>query len=184
MGQNGNERNSQWDRGGTSSLKQLAAAVLARNISWDKRGTRAAIPVPKSLPLVPPVRAAAPPGAQAVPSVLVPWHAGVAHMQVMDPPPGFSVKRWTRTCLDAAGLLDTHGTELRALGWTATDIFGLHATAPGPAVGCYGLAMLLDGGTITELTAERARFIRPGGAVLQMRRGTGRAAVPAWELPV
>jgi len=103
-------------------------------------------------------------------------------MQNMDPPPGFSTWRWTRACQDAAGLLDMHGAELLALGWTATDAFGLDATAPGPAVDCYGLAMLLDGGTVRELTAEGARIARPSGAELRMRRGAGRPSVPAWEL--
>jgi len=69
----------------------------------------------------------------------------------------------------------------RILGWTATDVFGLHATAPGPAVRCYGLAMLPDDGTVTELTAEGARIVRPGTS-LHMTRGTGCAAVPAWDV--
>jgi len=110
------------------------------------------------------------------------WIKGVSQLAAKNPPPGFSVQRWTRACQDATGLLYMHGAELLALGWTATDAFGLHATAPGPAVDCYGLAMLMDGGTVTELTAEGARIVRPSGAELRMRRGAGRPSVPAWEL--
>ncbi len=115
-------------------------------------------------------------------AVLVPWHDGVARLQTMRAPLGFAPARWRRVCLDAAGLLDRHGAELLALGWTAFDAFGLHPVAPGAAVDCYGLAMLLDGGTLAELTAEGARIVRPNGAVLHMRRGTGRLPVAAWEL--
>ena len=103
-------------------------------------------------------------------------------MQVMPPLLGFTFLRWRRACLDAAGLLATHGAELLAAGWSAADAFGLHAGAPGAAVDCYGLALLLDGGAVTELTAEAARIVRPNGATLSLRRGAERLAVPAWAL--
>jgi len=115
-------------------------------------------------------------------AALVPWHDGVARLQTMRAPLGFAPGRWSRARLDASGLLERHGAELLALGWTATDAFGLRATAPGLAVDCYGLALLLDGGTLAELTAEGARIVRPSGAELRMRRGAGRPSVPAWEL--
>jgi len=111
-----------------------------------------------------------------------PWHDGVARMGTMPPPLGFTPLRWRRACLDAAGLIEAHGAELLALGWTATDTFGLHATAPGGAVDCYELAMLLDGGTLAELTGGEAGIMRPSGAVLRVRRGAGRPVVPAWKL--
>jgi hypothetical protein len=119
---------------------------------------------------------------RVIPAELVPWYDGVAHMQSMPPPTGFSPARWRRACLDAAGLLDTHGAELVALGWTATDVFGLHSDAPGAAVRCYGLAVLLDGGSVTDLTAEGAAIVRPSGAALSSLRGIGLPVVPAWEL--
>ena len=104
-------------------------------------------------------------------------------MQVMSAPLGFSPSRWHRACLDAAALLDTHAPELLALGWTATDVFGLHPKAPGDAVRCYGLTLALDGGQVTKLTADGAEIVRPSGAVLQFRRGGGgRLVVPAWAL--
>lgn len=113
---------------------------------------------------------------------LASWHSGVAVMQVMDPPLDFSATRWTRACLDAAALLEMHGLELLTMGWTATDVFGLHPKAPGAAVRCYGLALALDGGKVMKLTAEGAGIVRPSGAILQFRHGGGRPAVPAWAL--
>jgi len=103
-------------------------------------------------------------------------------MQMMRAPLGFATARWRHACMDAAELLERHGAELLTLGWTAADVFGLDARAPGAAVDCYGLALLLDGGTVAELTAEGTRIVRPSGTELRMRRGAGRPSVPAWEL--
>lgn len=80
------------------------------------------------------------------------------------------------------GCWEKHGAELLAPGWTAADASGLHATAPGAAVDCYGLVMLMDGCTVAQITAGGAKTIRPSGAVLSFRRGTGRPAVPAWSV--
>ncbi len=118
----------------------------------------------------------------SIPPARVPWHDGVTRFQAMPVPLGFTPARWSRARLDASGLLERHGPELLALGWTAADVFGLHLDAPGAAVDCYGLALLLDGGTVAELTAEGARIVRPSGAELRMRCGAGRPSVPAWEL--
>lgn len=83
--------------------------------------------------------------------------------------------------MDATGLLDSHGAELLSLGWSAGDVFGLHPQAP-RSMDCFGLALLLDGGTVAELTDNSAVIVRPSGARLTMRRGARRPAVPAWEM--
>lgn len=103
-------------------------------------------------------------------------------MQWMRPPLGFSAPRWHRVCLDAAALLEVHGDELVELGWSAIDTFGLHAEAPGVAVDCYGLAIVMDGGAVAELRAKEAVIVRSGGAMLRFTRGRGRRAVPAWNV--
>ncbi len=112
---------------------------------------------------------------------LVPWHDGAAVMRRMPALAGWTGSRWQQACLDATRLLDAHGAELLTLGWSVTDVFGLHPQAPG-SVDCFGLALLLDGGTVAELTGDGAVILRPSGAQLTMRRGSRRAAVPAWEM--
>ncbi len=114
---------------------------------------------------------------------LAPWHDGVAVMRRMPAPAGWTGSRWQQACLDATRLLDAYGAgaELLTLGWSVTDVFGLHPQAPG-SVDCFGLALLLDGGTVAELTGDGAVILRPSGAQLTMRRGSRRAAVPAWEM--
>ncbi len=115
-------------------------------------------------------------------SALMPWYDGVAAMQMMPSPPRWTDRRWWRACLDAAALLEVHGADLQGLGWTASDVFGLHPEAPGGAVDAFGLALLLGGGMVAELTGDGAMILRPSGAQLTMRRGSRRAAVPAWEM--
>ncbi len=106
---------------------------------------------------------------------LLPWHDGVAVMRRMPAPAGWTGSRWQQACLDATGLLDTHGAELLGLGWSAADVFGLYPQAPG-SVDCFGLALLLDGGTVAELTGDGATILRSSGARLTMRRGSRRPA--------
>ncbi len=102
MGQGGNERDTQRDSSGTSSLKRLAAGVLAR----DKRGTRAVIPVPHTFPLVPPVQATAPHPPQASPGVPAAWCEGVAGLAAPSPlgtPGGLPWRRPRPVCCRRTG---------------------------------------------------------------------------------
>jgi hypothetical protein len=119
-------------------------------------------------------------GACVLIPALVPWHDGVAVMRTMPAPAGRTGSRWQQACLDATLLLDTHGAELLALGWSAADVFGLYPQAPG-AVDVFGLALLLDGGTVAELTGDGATILRPSGARLTIRRGSRRPAAPVWR---
>ncbi len=114
---------------------------------------------------------------------LVPWHDGAAVMRRMPALAGWTGSRWQQACLDATRLLDAYGAgaELLTLGWSVTDVFGLHPQAPG-SVDCFGLALLLDGGTVTELMGNGIVILRPPLARLTMRRGSRRPAVPAWEM--
>ncbi len=85
---------------------------------------------------------------------LAPWHDGVAVMRRMPAPAGWTGSRWQQACLDA--------TRLLALGWSAIDLFGLHLQAPG-SMDCFGLALLLDGGTVTELIGDGTVILRTSG---------------------
>jgi hypothetical protein len=99
-------------------------------------------------------------GASVLIPALVPWHNGVALMRTMSTPSGWTGSRWQQACTDATALLDSHGAELLALGWSAADVFGLYPQAPG-AVDVFGLALLLDSGTVAELTATVPRSCDP-----------------------
>ena len=111
------------------------------------------------------------------------WLSGIARVQRMFPPAGFAMDRWAQIGTDCAVLIHRHGGDLRRLGWSAVELFGAHPDAPAVAVRCYGLGLLISGGEVVELTAERARIKRPSGAVLTCQRAAGPGAVPIWEVP-
>ena len=70
--------------------------------------------------------------------------AGVARLQNMPPMVGFTFERWGRVCLDCAGLLAAMGR--RCAGWDGASRTGSASIpAPGAAVNCYGLGVLLNG---------------------------------------
>ncbi len=111
-----------------------------------------------------------------------PWAAGVADLQRMTPLDGFTSMQWTQTGIDAAELLRTYGTDMHRLGWDAADAFGLHPDVLGRAVRAWGLALLLDGGRVVEITAAGATIERPNGVRQSFTRRSGNGAVPAWEI--
>ena len=183
VGQHGNKRDSGWDSDGTSSLKRLAAAVLARDSGWDKPGTRAKITVPHTFspwdtyphPL------------QAFPGVPAAWCEGVARLAGMVPPDAIMPARWAGLTATSARLLQDHGAELHAAGWDALDLFGLHRTAPAANPPGWGLAWLLGhAGEVLDVAPDAVGMrYGPGGARLAFRRGCAAAkagAAPAWTL--
>jgi hypothetical protein len=110
------------------------------------------------------------------------WHAGVARLQEMPLLPGFKPDRWQRIQIDALELRETWGSELDRLGWTTVDVFGAHPSKPGDAIHCYGLAVLLKGGKLIELTSTAAQFQRESGAVLSFVRVPPTPTVPIWAV--
>lgn len=125
----------------------------------------------------------APVGKQPLPGEPpVDWREGVGRVQAMPPPAGFPVERWRQVQQDAARLLAEHGAEMHGLGWTATDLFGVHPAVPGVAISCVGLAVVLGGARVVEVTPDYATFVRPSGARLTYQRRPASEAVPLWEL--
>lgn len=110
------------------------------------------------------------------------WNAGVAHLQRMLSPNGFPMDRWATICADCARLLEQHGADLRRLGWSTVDAFGVHPEAPVVAVRCYGLGLLLNGGKVFDLTEQRAGIKLPSGAQLTFSRAPRTGAVPIWTV--
>lgn len=100
----------------------------------------------------------------------------------MLPPKGFSSDRWELLCSDCTRLLEHHGDDLRRLGWSTVDAFGVHPTAPAVAVRCYGLGLLLKGAKVIELTDAGAKIEMPSGARQTFARMSGTGAVPIWAV--
>jgi len=110
------------------------------------------------------------------------WAAGIAKLQEMLPLKGFALDRWTMICMDCARLLEQHGDDMRALGWSTVDAFGAHPTAPAVAVRSYGLGLLLNGGRVVEMTGTDAGIELRNGVRQTFMRVPSGSAVPVWDV--
>lgn len=62
----------------------------------------------------------------ALTSVL--WQTALLDLDRSIPPQGFKASRWRQLFEDACWLAERHGDAASALGWTASDLFGVHET--------------------------------------------------------
>ena len=102
------------------------------------------------------------------------WAAEIAAIDANRPPPGFDPDRWPYLLTDARWLCVYHGRAADALGWTASDLFGI-----GAAPGWGGLADRLEGVRTLVLTNRIAHW---RGADLEgwLWRETMRPMPPIW----
>jgi hypothetical protein len=109
-----------------------------------------------------------------------PWAQGIARLQAMASLNGFSQRQWAWVQYGCAALQASHGTELRRLGWTTEDAFGIHPEVGGHAVHCYGLGVLLRDSRVVELTDKFARIRLRSGGHQTFTRVPNILAVPIW----
>lgn len=94
--------------------------------------------------------------------------------------------RWKRAIEDAQSFLAIWGTQADVLGWTASELFGLHPvpTKPHPSFqrlsryDSMGLIWLLRGRPVVALMATEAAIRCPDGAILSYRRQSNRVPGP------
>lgn len=98
------------------------------------------------------------------------WHAILQELNRMQAPEWAGADRWSQAVEDANSFLSDWDRTACDLGWTALDLFGVHAVAPGCRYDVMGLLMLLGGGTVFALTERTAAFHRPSGSTLTYRR--------------
>ena len=87
-------------------------------------------------------------------------------------------QRWRQAIGDGQTFLAQWGAHAHALGWTADELFGLHApgTKPRPSYcrlsryDCTGLVWLLQGLPVVALTADTAAIENPSGSITVYRR--------------
>jgi hypothetical protein len=85
---------------------------------------------------------------------------------------------WQRAVADGRAFLAQWGERAAALGWTATDLFGLPPVPEQPApnyqrlarVELLGLCWLLHGRPVTELTTDKAVIATRGGTPVTFYR--------------
>lgn len=88
-------------------------------------------------------------GSDIVPTDPTAWQAELARLDAATAPQGFTPQRWRQLLEDARWLADRHGGSAAALGWNASDLFGLDDTLDGWG----GLADRLRGARRVHLTA-------------------------------
>ncbi|MGJ4855478.1 hypothetical protein ACN6KF_001424 [Labrys sp. La1] len=77
--------------------------------------------------------------------------------KLMKTNPTVDPKRWERAKLDAIEFLADWGHEAAELGWTAEDLFSLHAVAPLTRYDVMGLVWLLNGKEVSAIDERTAK---------------------------
>jgi hypothetical protein len=111
------------------------------------------------------------------------WAEALARLDPACPPRDISPERWLRIIDDWGRFLDDGwAKEASRFGWWATDIFGVHPTAPSCRYDQMGLVPLINGGKVISITERSATIQSPGGSrLVYMRRPSG-GGVALWEL--
>ena len=107
------------------------------------------------------------------------WRERLAAMgQHWAPCPGITAERWPAMRERALAFLEQHGPRAVELGWTVTDLFGVHPTLGTRRVDHAGALVIGGDRPISELTTDHLRC----GHLTYYRIAPGRpVGVPAWE---
>ncbi len=111
-----------------------------------------------------------------------PWAAGIAQLQGMPAPASFTPAHWQAIQRSCAILQDRWGPELRRLGWSTVDAFGVHPTVGAAGLHSFGLGPLLGDAQVVDLTETRATIVTAGGVRQSYTRRAMPWAVPVWEV--
>jgi hypothetical protein len=98
------------------------------------------------------------------------WHAIFEELKLMEAPEWLGLDRWFEIIDDADAFLSNWGRAAHDLGWTAFNLFGVHAVAPGCRYDAMGLVPLLEGGSVFALTETTAAIRRRSGSTLTYMR--------------
>jgi hypothetical protein len=111
------------------------------------------------------------------------WLKGLATLDPNQPSADFGGLWWRDLIRDTERFLPIWGRQAADLGWTTLDLFSVHRLAPAARFSCMGLLLLVRGGRVAAITAERAVIERQSGAHLTYtRRPPEPECVPIWEL--
>lgn len=112
----------------------------------------------------------------------VSWVEGVAAMQTMPPPNGFTTQHWAEACSDAIRLLARYGGELHAKFWSVEDVFGVHPDAPANRYSALGLVFLIHGGSVPFIATTQADIVTRSKVMQTYPRSPHPEAVAVWRL--
>ena len=110
------------------------------------------------------------------------WAEGFAKLNVMEPPPSFSLLRWQQLIDDGGRFLDRWDNQAATLGWRVEDVFGVDGVEPETGYAAIGLAAMIRGGAITSITKSTAVIEQQGGELLVYLRRRSHEATLLWHL--
>jgi hypothetical protein len=113
------------------------------------------------------------------------WHLEenpIERLRAIEPPDGFP--KWNQVVTDAGHFCRSFLNQARSLGWTDTDLFGIHPRAPVARFDAMGLVFLIRGGDVLSLDCKNARLKTVGGSSLLFRKPRSLEAMPIWCLAV
>ena len=109
------------------------------------------------------------------------WAEGLARLLSMPPPAGVLPSLWRARIDRAARFCDAWAARARDCGWTASELFGLHPSAPLSRYDAMGAAFLGLEGDVVEVTPV-AVLIRQRNGVRQQISKTQNPQPPAWMM--
>ncbi len=86
------------------------------------------------------------------------WSEGFAALCTMPRPSAYAIERWEQLLNDGGLFLDKWGDKAAALGWKASDIFGVDPRAPEIRYDAMGLVPALEGRSVIAITTDTARI--------------------------
>jgi hypothetical protein len=110
------------------------------------------------------------------------WRGGLAYLATMPPPFGMQPRRWSQIQADALALGETWGEAALLLGWREVDLWGCNANPAARRQDRDGLAMLLCGRSVVEITEQAASILCAGGHRLSYYRAMLDGTVQLWRV--
>jgi hypothetical protein len=104
----------------------------------------------------------------------------IARLRAIAPPEDFSM--WLQMLEDVDRFCLFWLEEARSLGWSETELFGVHPRAPASRFDAMGLVFIIKGGEVVSLDRKQARLKTVGGSSVVFRKPRNPDAVPVWCL--
>ena len=106
------------------------------------------------------------------------WREAFARLSpTMAPCPGFRPGRWPEVHTACLRFLSDHADRAAALGWSTTELFGVHPEVGAVRVDACGALMVSGGKPVDEVHADRIVI----GAGVYRRTPGAPPSVPVWE---
>lgn len=109
------------------------------------------------------------------------WREHLLRLRAGDPPSAVSGPTWLSLIDGAIRFVDDFGAQAEALGWTASELFGLDRTAPVLRYDRRGAAFMLRDTAATAVSADTIAMRDRWSGTRQVLRKVATHCPPVWE---